>query len=120
MTDSMLSIALALRSWQGPWVMGFRVTGWGVTKVSTMADPDPSRPDLLARAEQTHSRTLREQVAELAEAVAQVELDVARVREDIAEQGRSLAAQAREHAKQAREFAARERAEGSACAWSGG
>ena len=65
-----------------------------------MADPDPSRPDLLLRAEQAQaqSHTLREQVAELAEAVAQVELDVARVHEGIAEQGGSLAAQAREHA----------------------
>jgi hypothetical protein len=78
-----------------------------------MADPDPSRPDLLARAEQAqaHSRTLREQVAELAEAVAQVELHVARVHEDIGNQGGSLAAQAREHAKRAREFAASEHAE---------
>jgi chromosome segregation ATPase len=78
-----------------------------------MADPDPSRPDLLLRAEQAQaqSHTLREQVAELAEAVAQVELDVARVHEGIAEQGGSLAAQAREHAERAREFAAREHAE---------
>ena len=78
-----------------------------------MADPDPSRPDLLLRAEQAQaqSHTLREQVAELAEAVAQVELDVARVHEGIAEQGGSLAAQAREHATRAREFAAREHAE---------
>jgi hypothetical protein len=29
LTDSMFSIALALRSWQGPWVMGFRGTGLG-------------------------------------------------------------------------------------------
>ena len=52
-----------------------------------MADPDPSRPDLLARVEQTRaqSHTLRAQVAELAEAVAKVELDVARVQEGIAE-----------------------------------
>jgi hypothetical protein len=54
-----------------------------------MADPDPSRPDLLAHVEQTRaqSHTLRAQVAELAEAVAEVELDVARVQEGIAEQG---------------------------------
>ena len=80
----------------------------------TMAEPDASRPDLLARAEQAqaHSRTLREQVADAAEAVAQVEEDVARVHEGIAEQGGSLAAQAREHAKRAREVAAKERAEG--------
>jgi hypothetical protein len=39
-----------------------------------MADPDPSRPDLLARTKQAraHSHTLREQVAEVAEAVAEV------------------------------------------------
>jgi uncharacterized membrane-anchored protein YhcB (DUF1043 family) len=81
--------------------------------VSTMAEPDASRPDLLARADhaQAHSRTLRRQVAEAAEAVAQVEEDVARVHEGIAEQGGSLAAQAREHAKRAREFAAKEHAE---------
>jgi uncharacterized membrane-anchored protein YhcB (DUF1043 family) len=81
--------------------------------VPTMADPDASRPDLLARAEQTqaHRRTLWERVAEAAEAVAQVEEDVARVHEGIAEQGGSLAAQAREHAKRAREFAAKEHAE---------
>ena len=65
-----------------------------------MANPDPGRPDLLARTEQAQaqSHTLREQVAALAEAVAQVDLDVARVHEGIAEQGGSLAAQAREHA----------------------
>ena len=78
-----------------------------------MADPDPSRPDLLLRVEQAQaqSHALQELVAELAEAVAQVELDVARVHEGIAEQGGSLAAQAREHAKRAREVAAREYAE---------
>jgi uncharacterized membrane-anchored protein YhcB (DUF1043 family) len=81
------------------------------TWVSTMAEPDASMPDLLARAEQAQSRTLREQVAEAAEAVAQVEEDVARVHEGIAEQGGSLATQAREHAKRAREFAAKEHAE---------
>src|SRR5215213_4870427 len=79
----------------------------------TMAEPDASRPDLLARAEQAqaHSRTLRERVAEAAEAVAQVEEDVARVHAGLAEQGGSLAAQAREHAKLARGFAAKEHAE---------
>ena len=43
-----------------------------------MTDPDPSWPELLARVEQAraHSRTLREQVVELAEAVAQMELDL--------------------------------------------
>jgi hypothetical protein len=84
----MLSIALAYAHGRvrGLWDFESQVGG---TKVSTMADPDPSRPDPLARAEQAqaHSRTLQEQVAELAEAVAQVELDVARVHEDIAEQG---------------------------------
>jgi hypothetical protein len=91
------------------------------TWVSTMAEPDASTPDLLARAEraQAHSRTLRRQVAEAAEAVAQVEEDVARVHEGIAEQGGSLAAQAREHAKRAREVAARSMLRQSACAWSG-
>jgi DNA-binding protein H-NS len=86
-----------------------------------MAEPDASRPDLLARAEQAqaHSRTLREQVADAAEAVAQVEEDVARVHEGIAEQGGSLADQAGEHAKRAREVAAKERAEESACTWTG-
>jgi hypothetical protein len=80
---------------------------------SWMADPDPSRPDLLARTKQAraHSHTLREQVAEVAEAVAEVERDVARVHEGIAERSGSLAAQAREHAKRAREFAARQHAE---------
>jgi hypothetical protein len=83
------------------------------TWVSTMAEPDASTPDLLARAEQAqaHSRTLRRKVAEAAEAVAQVEEDVARVHEGIAEQDGSLAAQAREHAKRAREVAAKEHAE---------
>lgn len=83
------------------------------TWVPTMADPDASRPDLLARAEQAqaHSRTLRRRVVELAEAVAQVEEDVARVHSGLAEQGGSLAAQAREHAKLARGFAAKEHAE---------
>ena len=78
-----------------------------------MAEPEASRPDLLARAEQAqaHSRTLRRQVAEAAEAVAQVEEDVGRVHAGIAEQGGSLAVKAREHAKRAREFAAREHAE---------
>jgi hypothetical protein len=78
-----------------------------------MADPDPSRPDLLAWAERARaqSHTLQVQVAELVEAVAQVELDVARVQEGIAAQGGSLAAQASEHARRAREFAAREHAE---------
>ena len=68
-----------------------------------MADPDPSRPDLLARIEQTRAQcyTLRARVAELAEAVAEVELDVARVQKGIAEQRGSLAAQAREHAERA-------------------
>jgi len=86
-----------------------------------MADPDASRPDLLARAEQAqaHSRTLRRRVVELAEAVAQVEEDVARVHSGLAEQGGSLAAQAREHAKLARGFAARSMPRQSACAWSG-
>jgi hypothetical protein len=78
-----------------------------------MADPDPSRRNLLLRLEQTRaqSQALREQVAELAEAIAEVELDVARVQEGIAVRGGSLAAQAREHAERAREFAAREHAE---------
>jgi len=78
-----------------------------------MAEPDASRPDLLARAEQAQaqSRTLRERVAEAAETVAQVEEDVARVHEGIAEQGGSLAIQAREHARRAREVAAKEHAE---------
>ena len=81
--------------------------------MSTMAEPDASMPDLLARAEQAQaqSRTLRERVAEAAEAVAQVEEDVARVHAGLAEQGGSLAAQAREHARRAREFAAKEHAE---------
>jgi hypothetical protein len=81
--------------------------------VSTMAEPDASIPDLLARAEQAQaqSRTLRERVAEAAEAVAQVEEDVARVHAGLAERGGSLAAQAREHARRAREFAAKEHAE---------
>jgi hypothetical protein len=79
----------------------------------TMAEPDASRPDLLACAEQAqaHSRTLRRQVADAAEAVAQVEEDVARVHAGLVEQGGSLAAQAREHARRAREFAAKEHAE---------
>jgi hypothetical protein len=78
-----------------------------------MAEPDASRPDLLACAEQAqaHSRTLRRQVADAAEAVAQVEEDVARVHAGLVEQGGSLAAQAREHARRAREFAAKEHAE---------
>ena len=67
-----------------------------------MADRDPSRPDLLARVEQTRaqSHTLRAQVAELVETVAEVELDVARVQEGIAEQARKFAA--REHAEAVR------------------
>jgi hypothetical protein len=86
-----------------------------------MADPDPSRPDLLLRAEQAQaqSHTLREQVAELAEAVAQVELDVARVHEGIAEQGGSLAAQAREHATRAGSSRQGSTPRQSACAWLG-
>ena len=81
--------------------------------VSTMAEPDASIPDLLARAEQAQaqSRTLRERVAEAAEAVAQVEEDVARVHAGLAEQGGSLAAQARGHVRRAREVAAKEHAE---------
>ena len=79
--------------------------------MSTMAEPDASMPDLLARAEQAQSRTLRERVAEAAEAVAQVEEDVARVHAGLAERGGSLAVQAREHARRAREFAAKEHAE---------
>src|SRR4029453_2727802 len=76
---------------------GCSCSGGGGYLVPTMADPEPSRPELRSRAEQARaqSQTLQGQVAALAEAVAQVEIDVARVHEAIADQGGSLAARAR-------------------------
>jgi hypothetical protein len=86
-----------------------------------MAEPDASRPDLLARAEQAQaqSRTLREQVAEAAEAVAQVEEDVARVHEGIAEQGGSLAVQAMSTPSGPGSSRQRSMPRQRACAWTG-
>ena len=80
---------------------------------SVMADPDPTNPDLLQRAQQAQvqSKALRERVAAAAEAVAEVEEESARVHRTLAEQGGPLAEEAREHADRAADVAAKERAE---------
>jgi hypothetical protein len=87
--------------------------GWKGTWFPIVADPDPSSPHPLRRAEQARaqSEALRVQVAKVAEAVAEVEQEVARAHEDLADQGGSLAEQAKEYANRAREVAANEHAE---------